>query len=268
MRKDIDAHLQAAFVLLEESLLFVMAFERFQYTRKSLGPKINEFVFQISRLRGDLLSVRELILLGQESSALAVTRVFLEDLELAMALAIEPKFAVDYGEAQDTNLFWAKNIGYGKINPLVERFVARGGSSSEESRNMLQHHRDLKTFLSGHIHPNHSTAFRLAFPSALENPGLLANRPLGFVGEDLWPLCLFVGDAIHMFSACCINIFIRPDPPPALADYDPSPELMEAVGHAHAVQEIVVDRLEELHDFHSRKRDLWKKSFKEEASET
>jgi hypothetical protein len=268
MRKDVDAHMQAPFVLLEESVRFVLAFERFQYTRAPLGPKINEFVFQLSRVRGDLLSIRELILLGQESAALAIGRVFLEDLELVMALAIDPDFALEYGEAPDAAVFWSKKIGYGKIKPLVERFVKRGGSNDEETNNMLQHHRDLKTFLSQHVHPNHTTAFRAAFPPSLESPGLVAYRPLGHVGSSLWPLCLFVADAIQMFSACCINIFIRPDPPPALADYKPTIDLSEAIGHAHVLQEIIVDRLSTLHEFHSRKKKAWDSAFGASASET
>jgi hypothetical protein len=76
-----------------------------------------------------------------------------EDVEMAMALAEDTAFAVAYSDASNADAFWKGHIGYGKIYPLVERFIRRGDTSPEDSQARLEHHRAVKTYLSGHVHP-------------------------------------------------------------------------------------------------------------------
>lgn len=250
MRTAIDQHMQAQMVMLEEAIRFLMAFESFHFNR-GLNKETNALALQIVRLRSGAISIRELIMLGQQSTALALARVFFEDIEIAMGLAIDPDFSLAYLEAPNESDFWAKKIGYGNIYPKVEKFLKSGGGDEDEVRGRLQHHKKLKSFLSGHIHPTTSSAMRLAFPLALQSPGRLQNRPLGSLGDNLSPLCLLLVEEVHSFAASCINMFIGADPPPALSGYSPCKELHEFLTAAHVLQELIVkhsDLLQERHD--------------------
>jgi hypothetical protein len=264
MRKSIDENLQAPIVLLDEAILFVIAFERYQYTQVNSFP----FALQLTRVRGDLLSIRELIFLGQESAALAVARVFIEDIELAMGIVVEPEFALAYSDTEkDENKFWKDKVGYGKIYPLVQRFIERGGGNEEEVAAKLEFHRAMKNFLSDHIHPTFYSAFRTAFPVALKNPGMFVDRPLGILGEHFWPLCLFLAEEIQMFAACCINMFIRPDPPAALAGYIPNRELDDALAAAHILQELSKKYVDKLHEVYDVAKATWNISLDDDHDE-
>jgi hypothetical protein len=235
----IEEHMQAPMALLDEAIRFLMAFESFQFAR-GLTNETREFALHTARLRSDILAVRVMVTLGQESAGLALARVFFEDIEIAMALAIDPEFAVAYGEASQDSDFWSKQIGYGKIYPRVRSFISAGGGDLDTVNDKLQHHKDLKSFLSGHIHPTTSSAFRTAFPPSLEHPGGFLSRPIGSLGSNLRPLCLILADEVHMFSACCINMFTGPIPPPAFAGYKPCGEMDDVIAAAHVLQELIV----------------------------
>jgi hypothetical protein len=267
VKRQLAADLALPVLLLEEALRFVIAFENFQHTRK-LSANLAAFVLQLGRVRSDLLAIRELIYLGQETSALAVARVFVEDIEITMAAAIDSEFALGYSEAPDREAFWMKNIGYGKIYPYVQRFVEGGRGTREQVEAKLEHHRALKTFLSNHVHPNISSAFRTVFPAILDRPGLFAFRPLGTAGENFGPLCCFIAEEIHGFAACCINMFIGKNPPPALAGYIPNSELNEALGYAHVLQELSTAHVDELYEAHSTKSRVWDQASFGDGDET
>jgi hypothetical protein len=267
MRRSIAQYLQAPMLLLDESIRVVLALEAYQYTR-ILKPESAPFALQLSRVRGDLLSIRELIVLGQESAALAVARVFLEDIEISMGIAIDPDFAVAYGDAEPYDTFWSKNIAYGRNNSRVQRFLEMGGGSDEQVAGKVQHHKELKNFLSGHVHPTHSSALRVAFPPALGYPGMFSVRPMGSIGANLSPLCLFLVDEVHSFSACCINILIRPEPPPALAGYVPNGELDDFVAAAHILQELSMKYLDGLREAHDAAQSAWRVALATNESET
>ncbi|MDQ3562670.1 MAG: hypothetical protein M3436_00505 [Pseudomonadota bacterium] len=248
--------MQAPMVLLDEAIRFMLAFEDHQFTRK-LTAESSTFALHLTRLRSDLLAVREMVSLGQESAALALARVFFEDIEIAMGLAIDPEFAIAYSNATQDDAFWSKQIGYGKIYPRVRKFMEAGGGDTEHVDGKLSHHKELKSFLSGHIHPTTSSAFRAAFPLALNHPGMFAKRPLGSLGENLRPLCLTLADEVHVFAACCINMFIKPNPPPALAGYEPCGEMDDFLAAAHVLQELVVKYMEPLWQLHREAMAVW-----------
>lgn len=237
VKSAIASQMPGPFFLLEEAFRFMHAFEEYQFSRE-LTKESSPFALHITRLRSDLLAIRELVVLGQESSALALSRVFVEDIEIAMALAIDPSFAVEYFESSGKGDFWSSKVGYGKLYPRVRKFLDRGGSDGQSTEDWVNHHRRMKTFLSSHIHPSSSTAFRTAFPASLEHPGLMARRPLGYVSENLAPLCLYVAEEVQVFSACCINMFIKPDPPPAFVDYEPSGLMDDFLAAANVLQEL------------------------------
>jgi hypothetical protein len=202
-----------------------------------------------------------MIVLGQESAALALARIFFEDIEIAMGLAIDPEFSSAYGDASQDSDFWSKQIGYGKIYPRVRRFMEGGGGDASMVDAKLSHHKELKSFLSGHIHPTTSSAFRAAFPPAIDRPGMLLKRPLGSLGSNLQPLCLTLADEVHMFAACSINMFIRPNPPPAFSNYEPSGEMDDFVASAHVLQELMAKYLEPLWHQYDQTMVAWDAEF-------
>lgn len=256
MQKAIDTHMQAPMVLLDEAVRFLMAFEGFQFER-GLNNDTREFALHITRLRSDILAVREMINIGQESAALALARVFFEDIEIAMGLAIDPAFALAYGDASQDSDFWAKQIGYGNIYPRVMRFLSAGGGDVDTVDNKLQHHKELKNFFSQHIHPTTSSVFRNAFPPSLEHPGMFLGRPLGSLGSNFHPLCLVLADEVHMFAGCCINMFIRPNPPAALTGYEPCAEMDEFIAAAYVLQELIVKYLDLLWKRYHEAMEVW-----------
>ncbi|MGJ0515896.1 MAG: hypothetical protein ACR65O_09130 [Methylomicrobium sp.] len=257
MHKALHDHMQGPMVLLEESLRFLIAFEQYQHTRE-LNEKTSPFAFRLALVRSDLLSIRELVNLGQESAALALGRVFIENVEVAMALSIDPVFAIAYFNAENSDEFWSKNIGYGKIYPYVQRFFEYGGRPIDEVIERLQFHKTVKSFLSEHIHPTPLSALKATFPPSLKNPGMFENRPLGAVGENIASLCLFLAEETLLFAGCCVNIFIGPNPPPALSDYAPNKLLREAMTAAHVLQELSTEYLDEFHRIDSEIKKRWK----------
>jgi hypothetical protein len=256
MKDAIASQMSGPFFLLEEAVRFMLAFEEYQFSRE-LTKESSPFALHTTRLRADLLSIRVLIAMGQETSALALSRVFVEDLEIAMALAIDPQFAVVYFESSDKDEFWSSQVGYGKLYPRVRMFLERGGGDYESTGEKIDHHRRMKTFLSGHVHPSSSAAFRTAFPPSLEHPGHMARRPLGYVSDNLAPLCLYIAEEVRVFSACCINMFIKPGPPPAFANYEPSGLMDDFLTAANVLQELGMKYHDDLWAQHGVAREKW-----------
>ena len=252
----ITSQMQGPFFLLEEAFRFLLAFEEYQFSRE-LTKESSPFALHITRLRSDLLAIRELVVLGQESCALALSRVFVEDIEIAMALAIDPEFAVAYFESSGKDDFWSSQVGYGKLYPRVRKFLERGDGDGQSAEDYVDHHRRMKTFLSGHIHPSSSAAFRTAFPPSLEHPGQMARLPLGYVSNNLSPLCLYIAEEVRIFSACCINMFIKPNAPPAFVGYEPSGKMDDFLSAAHVMQEIGLKYHDELWNQHKVARQKW-----------
>lgn len=256
VKNAITSQMPGPFFLLEEAIRFMLAFEEYQFSRE-LTKESSPFVLHTTRLRSDLIAIRELVAIGQESSALALSRVFVEDLEIAMALAIDPEFAVAYFESSDNDDFWSSHVGYGRIYPRVRKFLDRGGGDGESTEERVDHHRRMKTFLSGHIHPSSSSAFRAAFPPSLEHPGQMARRPLGYVSDNLPPLCLYIAEEVRVFSACCINMFIKPGGPPAFVGYEPSGLMDDFLAAANVLQEVGSKYHDELRSQHNVARQKW-----------
>ena len=265
VRKQIEEHHQGAFALFEEAVKFIIAFEAFHLQRKKHPKEVTPFVLMLARVRGDLLSIRNLLLAGQESSALAVGRVYMEDIELAMATAVDPEFALLFMETKSPDAFWSNNIGYGKIYPYVEKFLHLGKLGKLISVTHTANHRAMKSFLSQHIHPTSSSALRLAVPKALEHPGYCARWPTGWFGETSGRLCLYIADDVQAFAATCINAFIRPNPPPALADYKRSKALTTFMRPAHNLQTLLRRYSKRMYVEYDKKSKQWDVAVEYEA---
>lgn len=258
-RKQIQNQHQAALTLFDEALKFVIAFEDFHYERKERTSELTPFITLLSRVRADLVAIRQLLMSGQESAALALARVFIEDIELTMAAAVEHEFATAYMDTESPDAFWSNRIAYGKIYPHVERFLHLGRSSEEAADAHLQHHRALKKFLSNHVHLTFNSALRTVTPPVLEKPGHFAFRPLGWFGENSARLCLSIADEIQIFSSCCINAFISPTPPPAMSNYKPSRLMSQFLLHAHTLQSLTKRYSSRINASYDRSSTKWYK---------
>lgn len=245
IRHDIDQHMQPWMVLLDESLRFFIYLERYEY---SLKPKASRLAFahQISRVRSDILGLRELISLGQEGPAHAISRCFLDGIELAMALAEDISFAEAYMDNNDDTEFWKQKIGYVHIYKRVGRFLQKVGETSEQITHYIERHKALKNQLSGHIHNASFSAFRSAAIPSLEYPGMLVVGSLGSLSIHMPNLCYLIADETQRFSAYCINSFVSSTPLPVFSNYRPTKKLNDVLASAHIVQELLLRYSKEL----------------------
>jgi hypothetical protein len=267
IEKEVERKLQGPALLLDEALRFISMLETYLYTQER-HQACTPFLLLLARLRSDLLSIRVLIFHGQESSALAVSRVFVEDIELAMAVVADPAFGKEYMNTSDPGSLWSKQVGYGKINARIRQFVQLGRGSATDAESVVNHHRDLKTFLSAHVHPTFSSAFRLAYPAELAQPGLFRNRPLGTLGEYLAPLCVYLADDVQVLSATCITALVRPNPPAALADLKPNEQFDDMISAAHVLQGLTRRYSRRFFSQQDKKRQKWEEHFRAEQDET
>jgi hypothetical protein len=239
LRRDIEQHMQPWLVLLDEAVRFFIYLERYQYTRK-LVQETSPFALQLSRLRSDVFSIRELISLGQEAPAHTIARSFVDGVELAMAIAEDPSFAISYSDAEDGLNFWKKHIGFGRIYGKVERFLRRTVGSEKEASEYIARHRAVKNALSGHVHIAPYSSFRSGAVPSITHPGLFHIGGLGSLSIHMPMLCWLIADETQIFASCCINAFVKPNPPLVFSNYSPTKKLHDAVTSAHVLQELLV----------------------------
>lgn len=245
LRREIDIHMQPCMVLLDEVVQFFIHFERCQYSRQ-LTSESAQFAQQISRIRSDAISVRELIVLGQEAPAHVLARSFVEDIELAMAFAIDSDFSASYSKADDQTAFWRSQIGYGKIYSKVIEFFRGAGGDLAETESRIAYHKGVKDACSSHVHSASHSTMRSAFVPLLSHPGMFKVGGLGGLSDGLPRLCLFLAEETHVFSSCCIKLLIKPNPPSALAGYGLTGVFGDVIASAHLLQELCLQYFDDL----------------------
>lgn len=241
IRAEIYGHMQPWALLLDESVRFFVNFERLQRTRQ-FTKVTSTFAMQIGRLRSLVLSIRELVYLGQESPGHALARVFLDDLELAAVMIDDPDFALQYmneHEAHDEQAFWKQNIGYGRIYPRYYNFLVRAGWTTRAAARQIRIHRATKNVLSGHVHPSPATTFRGLASRSWTHPGLIAIDTLGHTSRHMPGLCIFVAGETRYFGAAVVNLFLKDEPPLALRDYKRKGVVSHVVASTMILQELM-----------------------------
>ncbi|HAX20784.1 MAG TPA: hypothetical protein DCY64_10925 [Hydrogenophaga sp.] len=232
--------MQPAMLLLDESVQFFIHLERHLLSRKlTRGASI--FAQQVSRLRSDVIAFRAVVALGQEAPAAVLARAFIEGVELAMSLVVDPDFSDRYFDSSDHSIFWKTSIGYGKIYPRVEAFLRLAGGTDEMIAERIAHHKATKDALSGHVHAANFSAMRSLAPPLLSHPGAFHIGELGTASAHLPRLCLLIADETQVFSACCLSLLIRPDAPEALKHHKPKAELGDVVASAHVLQTLLTE---------------------------
>lgn len=254
-------------ILLDEVVQFFIHFERHLYSRK-LTEASSQFAQQISRLRSDVIAIREVVAIGQEAPASVLARAFVEGVELAMALAIDETFSRTYASAEDQTAFWKRQIGYGKIYPRVEAFMKGAGDAPEEIGEHIARHKAVKDGLSGHVHSARYSALRSVAVPSISHPGMFHIGGLGALSAHLPRLCMLVADETHVFSGCCINLIIKPGPPAALENTRPTGVFGNVIASAHLIQQLLLEYGDQLSRHYESFLELEKHDEAEDPSAT
>lgn len=246
-----DQHIQPWIVLLDESLQFFVQFEKYQYA-KPLESNAVSFAILISKIKRDLVSIRELLLIGQDATSLVLARTFVEDLEIAMALALDPELCKSYSNISTRVDFWNKNIGYGRVYEKMERFLLECGTTQEHATAAVQQHREIKKFCSDSTHGGMTSSFRSAFSPSMTEPDMFHHLSLGALSTNTPKLCLFIAEESQMFAGSVVRSVIGQNPLHLFSAYKPTAELFDAFAAAYVLQELVVRYSEELAVMQSR----------------
>ena len=128
LHSKIDADLQPWFVLLDESIQVFFLLERYMF-RQPLQENEVPFAIQCSKIKRDLVSIRELVAIGQDICAAVLVRTFLEDLEIAMVVALDKEKSASYKTTDNQADFWNKHVGYGRAYDHISQYLsARTGT--------------------------------------------------------------------------------------------------------------------------------------------
>lgn len=249
--KQSDQYIQPWLVLIDESLQFFVQFEKYQFA-KPLKSNAVSFAILISKIKRDLVSIRELLLIGQDATSLIVARTFVEDLEIAMALALDSELCKAYSSNNDNSEFWNKNIGYGRVYDKMERFLLECGTSHDRAVAAVQQHREIKKFCSESTHGGMTSSLRSAFSPSLTEPDMFHHLSLGALSANTPKLCLFIAEECHMFSGSIIKSITGRKPLHLFRSYQPTSELFDAFASAYVLQELVVRYGEKLATMQSK----------------
>ena len=241
----IETHLQPWFVLLDESIQFFVQFERYLY-EGPLSSNLVGFAVTVSKLKRDVISIRELLAIGQDVTARVLARTFIEDIEIAMALALSVETCEAFVKTHDTNEFWNKHIGYGKVYEKVLRYLLACGIEEARAKSLVERHRDAKKMFSESTHGGRQSSLLSAFAPSLSNREEVHFMSLGAITYVTAQLALFVAQEAHAFAGSAIKGAMVPDPLHLFADFSTTGRFMNAAGSAYVLQELLIHYEDEL----------------------
>ena len=239
-----DEHLQPWFVLLDESLQFFIQFERYLYE----GPpdsNLMGFAVTISRLKRDIIAIRELLAIGQDIAANVLARTFVENIEIAMALALSSETCKAFACMDDTNAFWNKHIGYGRVYEQMLRYAAACDVDEAHAAKLVERHREAKKLFSDSTHGGRNSSLFGAFSPSLTNSEEMHFLSLGAHTWQTKFLALFVAQETQAFAGSMVKGTMRPNPLHLYKNFRTSGRFMNAAASAHVLQELL-GRYEEL----------------------
>ncbi|WP_296282092.1 hypothetical protein [Pseudoxanthomonas sp.] len=247
LREKIDENLQPWFVLLDESVQFFVQFERFLY-QFPLSSELMGYAVMVSKLKRDVVSIRELLALGQDMTARVLARTFIEDVEIAMALALSADTCRAFAGTHDTNEFWNKHIGYGKVYDKVSQYLLACGVPEDRARVLVDRHREAKKMFSESTHGGRNSSLFSAFSPALSDPGQVNFLSLGALTYATAELALFVAQETHTFAGSVVNGTMHPRPLHLYEEFETTGRFMNAAGSAYVLQELLLRYEETLQD--------------------
>lgn len=239
-----DKHLQPWFVLLDESIQFFIQFERYLY---EVPPSSNlmGYAITVSRLKRDAISIRELLAIGQDISANVLARTFVENIEIAMALALSAETCKAFAGTNDMNAFWNKHIGYGRVYEQMLQYAAACDVDETHATQLVERHREAKKHFSDSTHGGRDSSLFGAFSPSLTNPEEVHFLSLGAHTWKTQFLALFVAQETQAFAGSMVKGTMRPNPLHLYKGFTASGRFMNAAASAHVLQELL-GRHEEL----------------------
>ena len=243
----LDEHLQPWFVLLDESIQFFVQFERYLY-EVPLGRNLAGFAITVSKLKRDVISIRDLLAIGQDMTARVLARTFIEDIEIAMALALSAETCAAFATTVDTNEFWSRHIGYGKVYEKVHQYLMACGTEEERSTLFLDRHREAKKMFSESTHGGRQSSLMSAFSPSLTDKEEVHFLSLGALTYVTAQLALFIAQETHAFAGSMVKGTMVAKPLHLFSAFRTTGRFMNAVGSAYVLQELLVryeDELEE-----------------------
>lgn len=239
LSKKIDEKLQPWFILLDESVQFFVQFERFLY-QFPLSNELMGYAVMVSKLKRDILSIRELLAIGQDMTARVLARTFIEDIEIAMALALSADTCRAFASTHDTNDFWNKHIGYGKVYDKMTQYLLACGVPEDRSRVLVERHREAKKMFSESTHGGRNSSLFSAFTPALSDPGQVNFLALGALTYATAELALFAAQETHAFAGSVVNGTMHPRPLHLYGEFETTGRFMNAAGSAYVLQELLL----------------------------
>ena len=235
----IDEHLQPWFLLLDESIQFFVQFEGslFEFP---LDDHLVGYAVTVSKLKRDVISLRELLAIGQDMSARVLARTFVENIEIAMALALSAETCEAFAATRDANEFWNKHIGYGKAYAKVHQYLLACGIEEARATSFVDRHREAKKMFSETIHGGRQSSLMSAFSPSLTDSGEVHFLSMGALTRATAQLALFVAQETHAFAGSVAKGTMAPDPLHLYADFPITGRYMNAVGSAFVLQELLI----------------------------
>lgn len=100
-------------------------------------------------------------------TARVLARTFIEDLEIAMALALSADTCRAFAATRDTNEFWNHHIGYGKVYDKVHQYLLACGVEEDRCKSLVDRHREAKKMFSESTHGGRQSSLMSAFAPSL-----------------------------------------------------------------------------------------------------
>lgn len=239
LAKRIEDHLQPWFVLLDESIQFFVQLERNLY-EFPLSSNLMGFAVTVSKLKRDVISIRDLLAIGQDMTARVLARTFIEDIEIAMALALSPETCEAFAKTHDTNEFWNKHIGYGKVYDKVHQYLLACGIENERAKSLVDRHREAKKMFSDSTHGGRQSSLMSAFAPSLTDRDEVHFLSLGALTYVTAQLALFIAQETHAFAGSIVKGTMVANPLHLFRDFHITGRYMNAAGSAYVLQELLI----------------------------
>lgn len=234
----IDQYLQPWFVLLDESIQFFVQFESYLF-EAPLSSDLTGFAITVSKLKRDVISIRELLLIGQDATARIVARAMVEDVEIAMALALSAETCAAFAGTDDSNDFWIKHIGHGRVKEKLLQYLAACEIDEQSARALLERHRAAKKHFSESVHGGKRSSLASAFAPSLTNPDELHFLSLGAVTGATADLALFVARETQIFAGSVVKGRMTEKPLHLFREFRITGRFMNAAGSAYVLQSLL-----------------------------
>ena len=241
-----DEYLQPWFVLLDESIQFFIQFERYLY-EVPLDSNLMGYAVTVSRIKRDIISIRELLAIGQDIAANVLARTFVENMEIAMALALNAETCKAFAETDDTNAFWNKYIGYGRVYEQLLQYAGACDVDQVHATKLVERHREAKKRFSESTHGGRNSSLFGAFSPSLTNSDEVHFLSLGAHTWQTQFLALFVAQETQAFAGSMVKGMMRPNPLHLYKAFRTTGRFMNAAASAHVLQELVGRYEESLH---------------------